>query len=138
MEEKKEVLQVVNQKETLVKTLEGQAKVEYKYAENADFVTVMDQAIERGVVKNLDGRFPEADAGKTLEKQKVTISVTNNPFYKNRQFIFETQFKKEKLKGEGEKFQLIEEKMTKEQKQNYREFIKTERIKNAASRFGSK
>lgn len=138
MEEKKEVLQVVNEKETLVKTLEGQAKVEYKYVEDTDFVTVMDQAIERGVVTNLNGKFPEADPAKTLQRQKVTISVTNNPFYKNRQFIFETQIKKEKLKGEGEKFKLIEEKMTKEQKQKYRESIKTQRIANAASRFGSK
>ena len=137
MEEKKEVLKVVNEKDTLVKTLEGQAKVEYKYAEDAEWEVVMDEAIEKGVVKNEDGRFPAADSNKTLERQKVTISVSNNPFYKNRQFLFDTQIKKQKLVGEGEKFRLEEEKMTKEQKQEYRETIKAQRIANAADRFGS-
>ena len=96
MEEKKEVLQVVNEKDTLVKTLEGQATVEYKYAEDAQWEVVMDESIEKGVVKNVDGKFPAADPARTLERQKVTISVSNNPFYKNRQFLFDTQIKNQK------------------------------------------
>lgn len=135
MEEKKEVLKVVNEKDTLVRTLEGIAKVEYKYAEDPEFVTVMETPIEKGVVKNQDGKFPAADASKILQKQKVTISVSNNPFYPNRSFLFETQLKQKKLKGEGEKFKLEEKKMTKQEKQEYRDLVKAQRLANAIERF---
>ncbi len=138
MEEKKEVLVVVNEKETRVKTLEGEAKVEYKYAEEENYVTVLETQVEKGVVKNNDGKFPEPDPNKELDRQKVTITPTNNPFYKNRQFIFDYFTKKEQLRGDGEKFKLEEEKMTKKQKEEYREQIKNQRISNAKGRFGPK
>ena len=135
MEETKEVLKVVNAKDTLVKTLEGDAKVEYQYA-GEDYTTVMEQPIEKGVVKSVDGEFPQPDPGKTLEKQKVSITVNNNPFYRNRSFLFDTQLK-QKLIGKGQKFPLKEEKMTKEQKQEYRDQLKSQRLANAIERFGS-
>jgi len=135
MEETKEVLKVVNAKDTLVRTLKGDVKVEYQYA-GEDYTTVMEKPIEKGVVKSEDGEFPKPDPGKTLEKQKVSITVSNNPFYRNRSFLFEAQLK-QKLIGKGQKFPLKEEKMTKEQKQEYRDELKSQRLANAIERFGS-
>jgi hypothetical protein len=78
------LFEVANEKGTPIKTMEGSAKVAYKYEGEATFTEVLAKPVEKGVVKSEEGKFPDAAPGKTIRETKIEVIPTNYPFYKSR------------------------------------------------------
>jgi len=88
----KKLFQVADETGTPLRASEGTAKIEYAYTDDPEtFVTVKDDTYTKGEVKTEEGRFPEAAAGKEIEKTKVTVTVSNNSFYSGRSKISKEQ-----------------------------------------------
>lgn len=98
------LFEVANEKGTPIKTMEGQARVSYKYEGEVDFTTVLDKPVEKGVVRSEAGKFPDAEEGKTIRETKIEVIPTNYPFYQSRVATKATSKAKELL--EGDKFKL--------------------------------
>jgi len=120
MAEDKVALQLVNEKDTPLKELEGKLEIEYFYVGQEQPEKVVDEQI-RGEFRTPDGKFPAPDAGKELEKEEVKFTPENNFFYEARSAVFKEQF----LKKSDPKFALKTKKMSKEEKIAEKEAIKT-------------
>ena len=98
------LFEVANEKGTPIKTMEGQARVAYKYEGEATFTEVLAKPVEKGVVRSEAGKFPDAEEGKTIRETRIEVIPTNYPFYKSRTATKVTSKAKELL--EGDKFKL--------------------------------
>jgi hypothetical protein len=88
----KKLFQVADEKGTPLKASQGTAKIEYAYTDDPEtFVIVKDDPYTKGEVKTEEGKFPDAAAGKEIEKTKVTVTVSNNSFYSGRSKISKEQ-----------------------------------------------
>lgn len=118
MSELKTALVLVNDKRTPLKEVEGQLKVEYQYAGEAEFTKVVDEQI-RGDFKTISGQFPEAPAGKEIKEERVefTPDLTKYPFYESRTAVYKTQFRKRT----DLEFAIGEKKLTLEDKKKIKE-----------------
>lgn len=119
MAEEKVALQLVNEKQTPLKEVEGKLEVEYFYVGEAQPVKVVDEQI-RGEFKTVDGKLPVPDAEKQLEKEEIKFTPQNNIFYEARSAVFKQQF----LEKTDQKFALKTKKMTKEEKIAEKEALK--------------
>jgi len=98
------LFEIANEKGTPIKTMEGQAKVAYKYEGEETFTEVLDKPIGKGVVRSEAGKFPDAAEGKTIKETKIEVIPTNYPFYKSRTATKATSKGSDLL--EGDKFKL--------------------------------
>jgi len=80
----KKLFEVANEKGTPIKTMQGNAKVAYKYEGEETFTEVLNKPVEKGVVRSEAGKFPDAAEGKTIKETKIEVIPTNYPFYKSR------------------------------------------------------
>ena len=101
---KEKLFIVANEAGTPITTMQGTAKVEYKYKDEANFTEVLNEAVEKGVVKSEEGQFPAAPAGKYIEKSRIEVIPTNYPFYKSRTATKATEKARDLLAGD--KFKL--------------------------------
>lgn len=104
----KAMLVVTNDKETPIKTMEAEVKVEYKYKDEAVFTEVLKEDTSRGVIKKEEGEWPVAAAGKTIDERKVTITPKNYAFYAPRNYtkIYKEELEQKEGGKPGEKFPL--------------------------------
>lgn len=102
---KEKLFEVTDEKGTPINTMEGNATVKYKYEDEEEFVEVLDEPVEKGVVKAEDGEFPAAAPGKTIEEAKIEVIPSNYDFYKSRSASKMTSDPKKVLDGE-DKFKL--------------------------------
>lgn len=101
---KEKLFEVANERGTPIKTMEGTAKVEYKYEGEATFTEVLAEPVSKGVVMAEGGKFPDAAEGKTIRESKIEVIPANYPFYKSRVATKATQKAQDLL--EGDKFKL--------------------------------
>ena len=101
---KEKLFEVANEAGTPIKTMQGNAKVEYKYKDEATFTEVLNEPVEKGVVRAEAGKFPDAAPGKEIAEARIEVTPANYPFYKSRVATKATQKAQELL--EGDKFKL--------------------------------
>lgn len=106
---------------TRIQTLEADVKIEAKYKDEAEFVTVSDSSMVKGEVKSNEGKWEEVPAGKELEERRVTITPKNMAWYKSRTAVKMMVRKPGETIGDpGEEFKLEPEKSrTKELRKSY-------------------
>ena len=104
----KAMLVVTNEKETPIKTMEAAVKVEYKYKDEGAFTEVLNEDTYRGVINKEEGAWPAAEAGKTIDERKVTITPKNYAFYAPRNYtkIYKEELEQKEGGKAGEKFPL--------------------------------
>jgi len=110
------LFEVANEKGTPITTMEGQAKVAYKYEGEETFTEVLDKPIEKGVVRSEAGKFPDAEEGKTIKETKIEVIPTNYPFYKSRTATKATSKGSDLLVGDKFKLEGTEPRTFKERK----------------------
>lgn len=81
---KEKIFEVTNEEGTKIKSMEGSAKVSYKYEDSEDFEEVLDEEISKGEVRAEGGRFPVKDEGRVFRESKIEVIPTNYPFYLSR------------------------------------------------------
>jgi len=101
---KEKLFEVANEQGTTIKTMEGTAKVEYKYVGEEAFIEVLSEDVKRGIVEAEAGKFPDPEEGKRIEKARIEVTPTNYPIYKSRTATKATEKANELLKSG--KFQL--------------------------------
>ena len=104
----KAMLVVTNEKETPIKTMEAEVKVEYKYKDEGAFTEVLKEDTSKGVISKEEGEWPAAATGKTIDERKVTITPKNYAFYAPRNYtkIYREELAQKEGGKPGEKFAL--------------------------------